>query len=70
MQNKTTGFLFSSDTENELRDVLYDIYQLQDDLPKMGKEARQEVVAHHSWQARVKDMIARIQSQLEEIKYS
>lgn len=52
-----TGFLFEPGNKEDLRRALSKAYQFKEHLPVMGQQAREVVVAQHSWVARVKNMV-------------
>lgn len=57
IQDGETGFLFEPGNKEELKRVLTRAYQSQEQLSLMGQQAREVVLAQHSWVARVKTMI-------------
>jgi glycosyltransferase involved in cell wall biosynthesis len=63
--NGETGFGFTAGDLPELMQALRQVYQRRDQLADMGRKARAEVLAHHSWQARVEDMIRRAEAILD-----
>lgn len=56
-----TGFLFEAGDKTDLRRALARAYQSHSRLPEMGLKAREEVVAHHSWTARVRGLISEVE---------
>lgn len=60
------GFLFEPGSKEDIKRALTLAYQSQEQLPVMGQQARELVVAHHSWVARVKNMIAGLEQILED----
>lgn len=58
LQEGETGFLFEPGNKEDLKRALKRAYQSKEQLPIMGQQAREVVVAQHSWVALVKDMIA------------
>ncbi len=52
-----TGFLFPPSDRQGLKQALCRAYAARADLGVMGKRARDEVVAHHSWTARVGNLL-------------
>ena len=52
-----TGYLFEADSKEGLKVVLRKAYADRGRLKKMGKAARKQVVAHHSWSGRVASLI-------------
>lgn len=56
-----TGFLFESGNKSDLRRALAEAYRNRGELHEIGRRAREEVVAHHSWVARVKTLISSIE---------
>jgi glycosyltransferase involved in cell wall biosynthesis len=63
-----TGFLFRSADKADLRRVLVEAYHSRSLLPEMGRKAREEVVAHHSWTARVRTLISEVEHKWGEPK--
>lgn len=59
-----TGFVFEAGNKESLKSALRRAYQLKEGWQKMGIKAREVVIAHHSWQARVKEMIPQIEEVL------
>lgn len=59
-----TGFLFESGNKESLKNTLRKAYQVRENWQKIGRRARELVVSHHSWQARIKDMIPKIEEML------
>lgn len=57
IQEGETGFLFEPGNKEDLKRALTRAYQSKEQLPIMGQQARELVIAQHSWVARVKDMI-------------
>ncbi|NPA72527.1 MAG: glycosyltransferase family 4 protein [Gammaproteobacteria bacterium] len=60
-----TGYLFEPGNLEDLKRVLRQAYAEQEAWPEMGKKARAEVVAKHSWEARVREMVPKIEAILE-----
>jgi len=60
-----TGYLFEPGSLEDLKRALRKALAEREAWPRMGEHARREVVAHHSWEARVKDMVRQIESILE-----
>lgn len=65
IQEGETGFLFEPGNKEDLKRALTNAYQMRDQLPFMGQQAREEMVAQHSWEARLSTMIADIERILE-----
>ena len=61
VQHQETGFLFTSADKADLRRVLVEAYRSRSVLAEMGRKAREEVVAHHSWTARVRTLISEVE---------
>jgi len=55
-----TGFLFSPADKKDLKRALAAAYQARGRATLMGQAARSEIVAHHSWTARVSFMAGQI----------
>ena len=60
------GYLFSPGNKEELKRVLRIAYTQQGRWTEMGERARELVVDQHSWVARVREMISRVEPILEE----
>lgn len=56
-----TGFLFKAGSKDDLKRVLLRAYQQQAVLPEIGNKARDEIVANHSWAARISTLIAEVE---------
>lgn len=56
-----TGFLFQGGDKKDLKRALTQAYHSREELSEMGREARQDAVTHHSWTARVRDLIPEVQ---------
>jgi len=61
IRNRETGFLFESGNKEDLKRALTDAWLSRQKLPAMGRVARLEIIAQHSWKARVEQMIEGIQ---------
>uniref|UniRef100_B8HLM7 Glycosyl transferase group 1 n=1 Tax=Cyanothece sp. (strain PCC 7425 / ATCC 29141) TaxID=395961 RepID=B8HLM7_CYAP4 len=59
-----TGFLFPAGDLQGLKQALRSAWQQQNHLAAMGAQARADVVAHHSWQARVSQMMVEVEHRL------
>lgn len=57
---KDTGFLFEPGNVQKLATALIDSFAQMDRFPKMGENARHEILRSHSWKSRVQDMQGRI----------
>lgn len=66
IQDRETGFLFQAGDKEDLKRALVGAYQCRDVLPEIGRRAREEVVANHSWIDRVQTMIERVEQVLRE----
>ena len=66
IRNGETGFLFESGNKEDLKRALTDAWLSRQKLPGMGRVARQEIIAQHSWKARVEQMIVDIHRVLGE----
>ncbi len=62
VDNNATGFLFSANDKQQLRDAILNAYNLRSKLPHMGEQARAKVVSEHSWQSRAALLIESIES--------
>lgn len=56
-----TGFLFEAGDKADLKRALVRVYRSRDALPEMGRKARGEVLAHHSWAARIRALIPEVE---------
>jgi len=63
-RNGETGFLFRGGYKEDLKRSLLRVYHCADQLPQIGHDAREEVVAHHTWTARVQTLIDFAQQRL------
>jgi glycosyltransferase involved in cell wall biosynthesis len=63
--NGEIGFLFRGGDKEDLKRKLLRAYHCADQLPEIGYNAREEVVAHHSWTARVQTLIDFVQQRLD-----
>jgi glycosyltransferase involved in cell wall biosynthesis len=61
-----TGFLFQSGDKQDLKRAITEAWLSRQKLPAMGLLGREEVVAQHSWKARVAQMIEDINRVLGE----
>ncbi|MFK0731119.1 MAG: glycosyltransferase family 4 protein [Gloeotrichia echinulata GP01] len=52
-----TGFLFRPGDKNDLKRALIAAFNRMEELPEMGKNARQEIENNHSWTVRVKALV-------------
>jgi glycosyltransferase involved in cell wall biosynthesis len=52
-----TGFLFESGNKAALKQALIRAFNQQEQLPEMGKLARQEIELNHSWSARMEVLV-------------
>ncbi len=62
IDHNETGYLFEPNSKEGLKTVLRQAHTNRYLLGKMGKAARQQVVAHHSWAARIKFLIESVSS--------
>lgn len=60
-----TGYTFEPGNLEDLKRALRQAYREQAAWPQMGQKARAEMIAKHSWEARVRDMIPKIEMILE-----
>lgn len=56
-----TGFLFEGGDKADLKRALAEAYQNRDELRELGRQAREEVVANHSWMARVDTLVSELE---------
>lgn len=57
IEHGVTGFLFDSGSSGSLEEALREAVRARERLPEMGRAARAVVVASHSWERRVADLI-------------
>ncbi|MGA9381059.1 MAG: glycosyltransferase [Phormidium sp.] len=57
-----SGFLFQPGDRESLKVALRKAYESRHSLPEMGRKAREEIVANHSWKARMQTMIASVET--------
>ena len=55
--DRKTGFLFKPGDKNDLKRTLLEVYQKRETLAEMGQFACIEIVNHHSWAARVQNLV-------------
>ena len=60
-----TGFLFQPGDKDDLKRALAKAFHSRSLLPEMGRQAREQIVANHSWTARVKTLIEGVERVLE-----
>lgn len=61
VQDGETGFLFWGGDKADLKRALASAYRSWESLPEMGCKAREAVVTHHSWVARVGKLISEVE---------
>jgi glycosyltransferase involved in cell wall biosynthesis len=65
VREQKTGFLFPPGDQKGLKQALVRAYEAREQLSDMGCKAREEVVANHSWIARVQTMIEAVEQILK-----
>jgi glycosyltransferase involved in cell wall biosynthesis len=60
IRDDVTGFLFEPGDAESLKGALRRAYDARDRLEQMGARARAEAVAHHSWTARARTLLAEV----------
>lgn len=65
LREQETGFLFQPGDREGLKQALVRAYQAREQLSEMGCKAREEVMANHSWIARMQSMIERVEQILK-----
>lgn len=65
-----TGFLFKPGDKQSLKQALIKAIAAKDRLPEMGRQARKEIEANHSWTNRVKVLIDQSERILKKKKYN
>lgn len=66
VQEASCGYLFKMGDKQDLKRVLRQAYGERHKWADMGQRARRIVIKHHTWQARVRDAISKIEAILEE----
>ncbi|GAB6876183.1 glycosyltransferase family 4 protein [Thermaerobacter litoralis] len=66
IRESETGYLFDPGNVDDLKRTLWRAYAEREAWPRMGKRARAEIVAKHSWEARISEMIPKIEAILED----
>ncbi len=61
IEESQTGFLFEPGNVESLKQALLRADCIKEQLPEIGKQAREVTVTQHSWKARVRSMTARIE---------
>lgn len=56
-----TGFLFEAGNKNDLKSTILRAYHSRTMLTEMGRRAREEIIARHSWTTRVCTLIAEVE---------
>lgn len=59
--SENTGFLFQAGNKEDLKRALSKAYDVRASLDEMGRKARAEIVAQHSWTSRVATMVDQVQ---------
>ena len=65
IQEGKTGFLFEPGNKENLKHALVSAYYAREQLTDMGRRAREMMVTHHSWEARISAMLVSIEQILE-----
>jgi glycosyltransferase involved in cell wall biosynthesis len=60
IRQNETGFLFAAGSRQDLKRALVSVYEARNRIASMGLAARSEIIAHHSWVARVSLMAEEI----------
>jgi glycosyltransferase involved in cell wall biosynthesis len=60
--NADSGLLFDADRPGALAEALADAFDRRGELPAMGERGRAEVLAHHTWEARVRTLVDELDS--------
>ena len=61
IQDGETGFLFQAGDKADLKGAITRAYHSWSVLPTMGRKAREEIVANHSWTARIDTLITEVE---------
>ena len=67
VESKGTGYLFRPGDVENLTSVLRQAYTERDRLVAMGASARREVEAHHTWNARIRELLPQIAQVLQRV---
>ncbi|MCB0490374.1 MAG: glycosyltransferase [Cyclobacteriaceae bacterium] len=62
ISDRKNGFLFEPGNVLDLKSAIRSAYEMRHSLPDMGLEARESMVANHSWAKRIKGLIEHIDS--------
>ena len=60
-----TGFIFEGGDKQAIKEAIIMAFEQQEKLSEMGQLAREEIIQHHNWDARVFDLIKAIKQSLE-----
>ena len=60
------GFLFEGGDTEDLKRALREAYHARGTFAERGAKAREEILRRHSWEARVREMIPKIEEILRE----
>ncbi len=60
------GFLFAPGDPEGLKRALKEAYRVRSSFAEAGARIREKIVRHHSWEARVREMISQVERILEE----
>lgn len=64
ISGKDTGFLFDPSDLDDLVRTLKEVYAARSRLADMGRKAHDEIAANHTWTARVRDLIPKVEKVL------
>ncbi len=64
--DKRSGFLFDPEDPKSLKQALKEAYHGRSSFDREGTSIREDILRNHGWEARVREMILRIEMILEE----
>jgi len=64
-----TGYLFQPGNKDSLKGKLIEAFENKTRLADMGRQARKEIVNHHSWTSRVSSLIEAVENILAQNKH-
>jgi glycosyltransferase involved in cell wall biosynthesis len=64
-QNGSLGFLYMPGELSDIQRVLVDAHASKEQLDKLGKDARQEILSQHTWNVRAHELLAYLEAYLD-----
>ena len=61
VRDTAVGFLFEPGDTEDLQRALREAYEARETFPEAGRRAREEVLRRHSWEARLREMIPKVE---------